>query len=99
MSEQTIISIISGLLSVIAVLGLVIKTTLDKKSNGNGIKSSNGIQTQITSGAEGTKALANRFDEQVSTCNKLWLDNAEFRGEMKGYMVEIRDKLKWFESK
>jgi len=43
MSEQTIISIISALVSVIAILGLVVKMSLNQRSNNNNRKAGNPI--------------------------------------------------------
>ncbi len=67
--------------------------------NGNGRKGEGGLQHQVDMGTEGTKTLAERFDTQVATCRKDWMDIAKFEGKVEQYMVEIRDRLTKMEDK
>lgn len=97
MSEQIVIQIIVGLFTVIAaVLGvtLVLAKKLNNVPQSNGQKKiDTGIQRQLDTTDDTAKSLSSQFYDQVKDCNNRWLKQAEFCGEIRAYMAEIRDRL------
>lgn len=94
MSENIVIQLIVGFVTIIGsilAVTLILARKLGNSNSGGGqTNQQKGIDDRL---ANGTKTLASRFEEQVTSCNKLWMGHAKFEGTMEQYMVEIRDRL------
>jgi hypothetical protein len=104
MQDIIIQLIISGSGVIFSIVGVLL-VLAKKLGNGNGVRTNhqkvidNGLQKQVNAGADGTKTLSIRFDDQVEICNQRWLDDAKVKGKIEVYMVEIRDRLTQLESR
>ena len=97
MQPDLIILVITGLVTALGTMGgvmLIIAKKFDNIPITNGQrKLDNGMQKQMDKTDESAKSLSSVFFDQVKDCNDRWMEQAEFRGEIKAYMTEIRDRL------
>jgi hypothetical protein len=101
MANEIIIQLIIGattiIVTLLGVFGILIRM-LKPSNNVEAIHNrrsddDDDLQRQLSLGTNGTKTLANRFDEQVRNCNERWLEQAESRGEIRSFMRDIKERL------